>query len=47
MLKKCLLILLMLAAVPVYAGELEDAMARGVDIFLYIYTDLLNIFILG
>ncbi len=38
MLKKCLLIILMLAAIPVYAGELEDAMARGVDIFLYIYT---------
>ena len=38
MLKKCLLILSILISLPVFAGEFEEAMAKGADIFLYIYT---------
>ncbi len=39
MFKKCLLtILLVLGFCPVFAGELEDKLAQGKRVFLYLYT---------
>ena len=38
MLKKCLLILISMAFLPVFAGEVENAINKGNNVFLYLYT---------
>lgn len=38
MLKKCLLILAITGLIPVYAGDLENALSGGGNVFLYLYT---------
>jgi thiol-disulfide isomerase/thioredoxin len=38
MLKKFIIILSILSIIPVYAGELEDALKQNKNIFLYMYT---------
>ena len=38
MFKKCLLILLVLGMLQVLAGELENALAKDKNVFLYLYT---------
>lgn len=37
MFKKCLLLFLLLT-IPVYAGEVENAIAKGDNIFLYMFS---------
>ncbi len=38
MFKKCLLILISMAFLPVFAGEVENAINKGHNVFLYLYT---------
>ena len=38
MLKKCLLILISMAFLPALAGEVENAINKGNNVFLYLYT---------
>lgn len=38
MFKKCLLFLLLISSLPVYAGKLEDALKSKGKVFLYLYT---------
>ena len=38
MFKKCLLILSIIGMLPVFAGEVEDALAQNKNVFLYLYT---------
>ena len=38
MFKKCLLILLIISVLPVFAGELENALSKDKKVFLYLYT---------
>ena len=38
MLKKCLLILVLTLFLPAFAGEVENAINKGYNVFLYLYT---------
>ena len=38
MFKKCLFILLIIGMLPVFAGELENALSKDKNVFLYLYT---------
>ena len=38
MFKRCLLILLVLGMLPAFAGELENALSKDKNVFLYLYT---------
>lgn len=38
MFKKCLLILISMAVLPIFAGEVENSLNQGHNVFLYLYS---------